>query len=204
MMEIILRFHPLINKCRSCLMQNRGLFVVVALSLLFVISSASNSHAQIYEITFSQSDIALSSDDYGDIVNIPGCHLKGEPGNPFLPVRTGHIAAPAGYEITGISAVNEVWMEIDGKFDIRPAPTPVPLSYEGPLPDVIRNQAVYGSSNAYPEQTMEFTGAGSMRGFSIGGFKINPLRYHPESGRVEMLERVSLQVDYAPGQSRFE
>ncbi|MBD3170661.1 MAG: T9SS type A sorting domain-containing protein [candidate division Zixibacteria bacterium] len=43
-----------------------------------------------------------------------------------------------------------------------------------------------------------------MRGFSIGGFKINPLRYHPESGRVEMLERVSLQVDYAPGQSRFE
>ncbi|MCP4631284.1 MAG: hypothetical protein GY855_00040, partial [candidate division Zixibacteria bacterium] len=171
----------------------KRLLVLVLVSVLVFMSSAMASR---YEFNFDPGNIQFSSDQYGDVLEIEGCHLTGNSGDPFIPVKVGHVAADFGAEITGIKILEENWIELPAVYNLRPAPTPVPISYTGILPDVIPNDEIYTSESAYPSSPIQFTGGNKMRGYSLGGFMIYPLRYYPLSGRVEVLDRLVIELEY--------
>ncbi|MCD6163504.1 MAG: T9SS type A sorting domain-containing protein [candidate division Zixibacteria bacterium] len=164
---------------------------------MFVIASAAGVWANSYEFAFDQNMIQPTSDQYGDLLEIEGCDLTGIPGEPFIPSKSGHIVLPFGTKADNIRIISESWIELPGEYNIKPAPTQVPISYKGPLPEIVRNNAIYSSDNPYPPSPMFFSGGGQMRGYSLAGYIIYPLRYYPVSGRLELLQKLEIEVDYS-------
>lgn len=174
----------------------RCILRVVFISM-FIVVSAAGAWSLSYEFAFDQTMVQLKSGQYGDLLEITGCNLTGVPGEPFIPVKSGHIALPFGTLADGIRIIDESWIELPGRFDIATAPTQVPISYEGPLPEVVRNTEIYSSDNPYPASPIFFSGGGQMRGYSLAGYMIYPLRYYPASGRIELLRKLTIEVEYA-------
>jgi len=170
---------------------------------LMLTTALAGAGASTYEFSFDQNALQKSGDQYGDLLKLKGCNMSGLPGDPFMPSKSGQLGAPFGSQIIDIKVIDESWVLLDGNYDIRPAPTPVPFSYSGPMPEIVRNSEIYSSDKPYPAEAFVFTGGGNMRGYAMGGFTVYPLRYYPHSGQVEFLQKMIVEIEYASAQSRF-
>jgi hypothetical protein len=136
-----------------------------------------------------------------------GLFMEGYPsareiGLPAIPSRVLAIAMPPGTKAAGVSIEGIEWYEVPGSYTIEWGQEPLPsdtTQAETP-PATQADAAVYNSDAVFPEQPVLLQGTGRMRKYSIADIRISPVRYYPQSGRIEACRSMSIRVDTAPGE----
>jgi hypothetical protein len=186
-----------------------AVILALALAMPLVLGAgalAANSDAGYPEsVAVSLEFPDLEVTDNGD--GTQGLFMQGYPsvreaGLPALPSRVLAIALPPGAEASAVTIEGENWYALPGTYTVewgQPAlscdedPEQEPIQAAEPDPEV------YSSDSAYPEASVILTGTGAMRAISIAEVEINPVRYYPQSRRIEVLRSLTLRVDTQAG-----
>ena len=141
-----------------------------------------------------------------------GFTLRGEPGEPLLPVRIYHFALPPGAVVSSVEILGEHNQVLEGVYRIPPAPGVIPLTADR---EAIRksrqdwqaaHDAVYRSDESYPPVVGRALGTGGARKFTLLRVAFSPLAYRPADGRLMLCRRAEVVVEYdrpRPGTDRY-
>ncbi|MBD3170659.1 MAG: T9SS type A sorting domain-containing protein [candidate division Zixibacteria bacterium] len=152
--------------------------------------------AVVFEIGFDRTQITVNEIGDKQIIELRGCHLTGMEGHPYLPAQNLNLPGGFGTRATGISILSQQWETLDGNYDIIPAPPVIKASHNGELPEMAVNERIYNTDAFYPQSAVMNTEFGTMRGYSIAGLELFPLRYNPVTGQVQLLRNIVIDVDY--------
>jgi len=132
-------------------------------------------------------------------LSMEGYPNRQEPGLPMLPSRAMAIAFPPGTIASSVQIVGQQWQQIPGAYKIAWGQPPVSDQSSDQPPKMKANQEVYSSDSAYPDAATILEGNGAMRAISIAEIQINPVRYYPQSGRLEACTSMTVSIDAATG-----
>ncbi len=132
-------------------------------------------------------------------LSMDGYPSRQEPGLPMLPSRAMAIAVPPGTIASSVQIVEQQWQQVAGAYKVAWGQPPVSDQSSDQPPKMDANQEVYSSDSAYPDAATILEGNGAMRAISIAEIQINPVRYYPESGRLEACTSMTLRIDATTG-----
>lgn len=165
--------------------------------LLLSVPLASASQTT-FTLTFSSGDLRFEKLQGFDKVVLDRCQLRGNPGDPLLPVRYVQIAIPPDMEVVSVRANSLDRLELPGSYDIIPAQEPRPLMdlpWKGQKPQLTSpNPQVYGLSSEFPGKTVEVLSHGFLAGQHIAGLAIYPLQYIPSQGRLILTSQIEIAL----------
>lgn len=138
------------------------------------------------------------TDQYGDniyfsppqIFEIPGGGHRVEmdgtqpdnsvPGAPILPRRRMDIFVPPGHQIQDIEVRYGDFEDIEGEYDVEFAELPIPISYEGPIPEANPDGDIYSRDSNYPgiSQNPAYN-IQRLHGVQIAQVDVHPVQYNP-------------------------
>ncbi len=131
----------------------------------------------------------------GQLFNVIECKeaiSSSEEGSPILPYFTEVIGLPADGQMH-ISILNSQ-KEYSDNMRIIPQEmiTPVDESYEKSF---YIDNAVYSSRKYIPENIVSDEGTALYRNWNFGTIRINPFRFNPLSGRLEIINSMDIQIN---------
>ena len=134
----------------------------------------------------------------GTTVLVENCLNLGREGEPLLPKYGAEILLPQGTVANEIRVVSAEFETLDETVEIQPASRRFPLSEEIPADyQLTQNEAIYNSDNPFPVQIIENFSTQFMAGHGIATFTVSPIRYFPQSNRVDYLTSVTLEIETA-------
>lgn len=149
-----------------------------------------------FTIRFDEGDLSFSDVEGYDLVEVERdkCELDGQPGTPWLPVRSVHILIPAGSKVAYVEAVVEDEIELEGQYKIYPAQRPHVISHAGPYAFDGPDAVVYASSSGVRPQAAELVDTVIVRGYHMAVVRVWPLDYVPVTGRLTLRRRINLSL----------
>jgi hypothetical protein len=150
-------------------------------------------------LTMDASDVVVGDNGEFHVIGIPGGRLMGSPGEPAIPVYAVHYGIPTGSRVKSFRIVETEWVGLGAGFlpvpIQRPARTGESLEFQPPEGEG------YRSSSWYPEEVFDYAGGGYLRGRKVEGFVVRPIRYRGDSGELEYLSRleVEIELEESPG-----
>ncbi len=146
-----------------------------------------------YVIETGESYDVLRSENY-DLLTMPNCDLNLEPGEPMIPVRPVYLKTKGDLTVTQIEITEIDGKFLEGYFDIPAAPQPQVLS--DPNPENIRlpDESIFGSDQGFPSCPLSISGQCNLRGNGVLALTYYPVRYHPLSGRIFLVEELTYKL----------
>jgi hypothetical protein len=148
-----------------------------------------------YEIKRAEQVDKISVVDYGHRLI---------PGKPDLPSRIYSIAIPPGAELVDVNYEISESILLSGSYNIAPVQMPSPLVIEE-NPEVYQQELnkynenyneVYGSSNPYPAEPVEFVQTGGYRKYNLVDVRVMPFTYYPQTGQLVYYPEINIDVSY--------
>jgi hypothetical protein len=161
---------------------------------------------QTYTITLkaNQYKIDTLSDNYHQLTMADFGFLS-IPGKPKLPSRNFAIALPPEANIISVEILRKEEITLDGKFNIKPSPIPLPQTKELEEEYERNYQETYFSNNPYPKEVVKYEGCGNMRKWRYALIRFTPFQYQPESKILTFIKNVQIQITYSlPLKSRVK
>ncbi|MEO0094665.1 MAG: C25 family cysteine peptidase [candidate division WOR-3 bacterium] len=126
-------------------------------------------------------------------INLENGASFGTPGAPEIPAFVYNISLPSNQRIKSVRVIDEEWSQILGEFYIYPvqAPAIIGETLEFTEPD----SAIYNSPLFYPQNIVTSFHSGNLRGYRIGQILITPFRYNPLLKRLELLNKLCLEIE---------
>lgn len=160
--------------------------------------------SQTYTITLRANEyiIDTTEDKYQEI-RMTEFGLLSIPGKPELPSRSFSVALPPEAKVISIDLANKMEIPIDGKFNVKPALSPVPgissKEYEKRAKEEYeRNyKEIYFTDNPYPEELVKLEGSGSMRKWRYVSIRFTPFRYKPNSQTLTFIKSATVKITYS-------
>jgi hypothetical protein len=185
-------------------MNRQGLSKVLllgALIALFAIPSSLLAEVSSQQtLRFSRSDLSFSEVEGYDVVKLQGCDYLLEVGKPMLPSQEVKVALPAGMEAKSVRVLNVTSEVVAGEYSIFPVQPPRKTNQSSEDLDLVApDAAVYGSSQAYPENLVEFLYQTDLAGQGMAVIRVNPVQYVPSSGKLTMYTSLSFMVEGVGG-----
>jgi len=124
-----------------------------------------------------------------------------EPGKPMLPAKGFLIAIPPGTEVYNVTATGVPPIEIEGNYNIAPAPPLAPTIdkkeyFQESMLEWQQNYDIaYASDQAYPEIEWKYTGTGALRKYSFVKVVFFPFSYLPQSGKLLFTSSLDVSID---------
>jgi hypothetical protein len=148
-------------------------------------------------VTFSANDIDFSQTDGYDILNVAGCHLAGEPGQPLLPCKAVNFVIPRGQGVSQVRVDVESKEHLPDSYYIYPAQPDAPGYEEEDFlgPDVY----IYGSSEPFPGVAVVEGQTTMAWGWKLCQVMVWPLEYIPADRQVWLYESVKVSLELCPG-----
>jgi uncharacterized protein (TIGR03382 family) len=178
-------------------MRARKTLAGLCLLAVLVVSSAVCAEELFLSVDF-QPPIS-SRNALGDVLEVPGAELMGNPGEPLLPRKAFYFLLPFGHRAANVRLEALVVEPLDGVYDIMPAQQPVPLSRMHLARPTAPDPAIYASEAAFPGRWVETASIQFKHGYALLPVIVHPLSYHPESGLVNRLASVTLVVETTEG-----
>ncbi len=125
-----------------------------------------------------------------------------EEGKPVLPVIPVKLIIPAGRDLDTVKVIPGKKKQLKGKFFIKHGQKSIPLLPGAKFTPTLSDKAVYESDNPYPNSLYEVVGVQRKRGVAILFVNLNPVLYHPLSGKISYFDILTLQVKTKPAKSR--
>jgi hypothetical protein len=173
-------------------------FALVAVAVASgIVAGRVQADTYVHSLSFAEKDLEYCKVEGYDLVTLRGARFLNRPGRPRLPLVPLRIALPAGCEVNGFNLVIRDSSELQGDFFVWPAQPPQSLSATRSSEFVAPLEAVYKSSNWYPERAAELIGWGRLGGVTVCDILVYPLRYHPVSGKVVLDTEIEVEIDYS-------
>jgi hypothetical protein len=119
-----------------------------------------------------------------------------EAGAPLVPYRAVSILLPQGAELKDVKVKHG--QPIVQKGIELPWGQP-PCTYSDTPVMVGKNEAIYGSNNAYPKEVFQVVGVEYVRGFAILNVNLFPVQYMPQSDTVKFYPKMTVEVQFGKG-----
>ena len=154
-----------------------------------------------FSVHFNETDLTFEKRGSFDLIQLDGCEVAGELGEPALPRKLTRIAIPRGYRVSSVKVVSFDATVLDGEYRIVPVQPEVPVSSSSRADWAEPDPAVYGRSTPFPEVIAVLKSQGSMSGNWLAGIEISPVRYIPADGKVILCTRIQfeLELELEPG-----
>ncbi len=162
-----------------------------------------DSHLLIqWEISgFYVDDLTLNGKDYHRINLSKHEQLQfGDAGEPSFPAIVELIQFP--HNSSGkVSLIEADWVDV-GTFSLPPRQ--LPTRDDGlPSPPFVINEKAYSSDIPIPEVKVSVNAVQGWGGVPVAGVSIKPIRYIPSTGGLEIARRMTVKVDFVPGDTRI-
>ncbi len=174
--------------------------------VVFLIIASGPASAQNLTLTFDAGAYRVVELPGGQQkIEMEGFTYTVEPGKPMLPSKSFLVALPPGAEVNSVIAQPLGRVQLDGIYRIQPATAQVPTSSDPKMTERFKQEwrdnyeATYSSDQAYPEQNGLYAGTGGLRKYTYATIIFCPFTYHPQSGRLEFTQTISVSIDYTPG-----
>jgi hypothetical protein len=149
-------------------------------------------------VTFGANDIDFSQTDGYDILNVAGCHLAGEPGQPLLPCKAVNFVIPRGQGVSQVLVEVESKNRVLGEYCIYPAQPDMP-SEDGFGSDFVGPDAdIYGSDEPFPGTFLEEGETSMAWGWKTYQVIVWPLEYIPADREIWLYETVKISLELVP------
>ena len=165
--------------------------------LLLVACLASHGAAVTISVTFEFPRPDVIYDGDACLVNVEGCPVFAEPGEPLLPVYTYRILIPHGERVASVTATPLEEEAIGVVRPVRWERYPLLLGYKGPVRAAVRSESVYGGG-PFPSSRARHVTTQTFRGYDIAYVRVYPVVYSGAAGVLVYARRIELEVDTAP------
>ena len=145
--------------------------------------------------TYDTGSLKRASKDGFDALEMPGLELmEDEPGTPWLPAETIHVALPSGAELRGFRVVRFA----EQKLLDNVVPPPVqPQEHTGTAARKVSPKVeAYARADIQPTEVALLTGDHNRAGHRTVSFRLNPLRYVGATKTVYAVSEVTLEIAY--------
>jgi|GEM_PF-1481685 len=171
--------------------------VILVLCQIFFFAGALSYGGEInITLPFSKYDFEFSKIEGYDLLRLKGekSALTGRAGEPLLPSCSIHVLLPPGADVKSYSTtvLKEVYLE--GFYKILPAQPQYPTSDPGLHKFVKPDPKAYASKTLEPSEMAIHQSTGSMKGYRIAVFRINPVGYIPGSGKILLRKHIQLSI----------
>lgn len=120
------------------------------------------------------------------------------PGEPALPSKIFSVLIPPGSKFISVEVIGKKIIPIKGNYVIKEAPTPQPISDldYSKVPEIPAKQEIYESNSEYPPEIITPGDSGQMRKYRVQQIIFTPFSYKPLSGELDLIEEVTLRINY--------
>jgi hypothetical protein len=163
---------------------------------------AGKTPSQTIRIPVNFESYNLEQTATGTKVRIKDFGRLSQPGEPYLPSRILSIAIPPGMEFTGFWYESGQEIILPGQFDVCPVmqqkipkgdpPLDVQISFDA------NYAAIYQSSEAYPNDIVEFVRTSGYREYNLVDLKVTPFRYKPDSRQLMYYPEIVIHLNCRP------
>jgi subtilisin family serine protease len=120
--------------------------------------------------------------------------LTGDEGKPVLPVIPAQFIIPAGKIIASVDIERNQKTILGGKNFIEFGKAKVPLIKDAKFKRSFPNPDIYQKDDAYPSKNGSLITVQKKRGVNIGIVNINPVQYHPKSGKLVVYSNLVVHI----------
>ena len=169
---------------------------------IFILSILLSTTASAGELTvtvpFDGSSVTMTEFAGYTTVSSPSTYPLSITGAPDLPVLPVQVALPAESRAVSVTLVSASYSPMRGRFNILPAVEQVPLSLmDGATIPIPRpNPDIYNASETFPGAIARLEDSSVLLGFPIARVSVYPVRWNPADGTLEVLESVTLLIEY--------
>ncbi len=135
----------------------------------------------------------VTKENYIEIL-YENCYNMGEEGNPLLPYFSTNILLPQGQEIENVRILTEEYYSIIDNITIQPASKKFPIYQKAENYQIVPNEAIYNSSNLFPDNMIDHVNTQYLAGHSIGSFLICPVAYWPAAKEAKFLKEIEFEI----------
>jgi len=135
-----------------------------------------------------------------DEIEVPNVGQNLEPGEPALPQEGIYIALPAGATVSEIKVVKEEKKTIKLNKKLKPAPTPTFDEHEPP--QYIPKTDIYEKDEVFPGVLYKDLGKTQLGDVNVLHLMVYPVQYYPHSNKVDLYQRIELEISYELGTLR--
>jgi len=150
-------------------------------------------------IEFSPEDLRIDAFRGYDRIEFAGGGSLAEIGAPALPAVQVRVALPEGAVLSGLSVRVESVEAVPGRFTVWPAQPPLAMSAPRPETFVPPDAALYASAAPYPSEAAVYLRHADLGGQGMAILELRPVRYRPAAGALEVLTRLTLEIETAAG-----
>lgn len=147
-------------------------------------------------IPFDPSSVTLSEDGMFTVPSLPGMSLIEAEGQPRLPTLPTRVALPTGCRATSVEVLDAVYAAVPGEHRIAPAGPLVPLSFIGQAVPAAPDMHIYSRDIAFPFESCELSSSGVVWGIPVAYLTVYPVRWNPSTLEIEVLQYLSVGIEY--------
>lgn len=166
----------------------KRLFLFLILTCCFAMS------AQTINKTYHFDEPKINKIRGYDQIELDGCMISAEAGNPSLPYQSVSILLPQGFEAQNIRVELSDFVEMEGSYNLYPYQSARPYSqktYEG----FLKNEELYSSKQVYPSECNGIITTNYMNGYAFAFSAFTPVQYIPASGKVFYATTATVSID---------
>jgi len=170
-----------------------SIFILLSTSLVSGIYLSDQINQTYYFEKPSIDTIDIEGITYHQI-HMSGLQTVENPGKPCLPVKGVYLLLPYQSKVDSITITVNNPISLGKDYLVKPASTPVPLSYinlsEPPSPD----KKIYNSSSIYPGTLYSMIGTYWFRGYQILVLNLHPVQYKPTTGEILYYSSMTVNI----------
>lgn len=167
---------------------------------IFVILASATAFAGELTVTvpFDASTVAMTDFAGYTTVTSPSTYPLSIIGAPNLPVLPVQIALPSESRAVSVTVIEASYAPLRGRYNILPATEQVPLSLMdgATIPMPRPDPGIYNSTETFPGGIAKLENSAVLLGFPVARVSVYPVRWNPADGTIEVLESVTLNVEY--------
>jgi hypothetical protein len=149
-----------------------------------------------HTVFFSRANLNFDRIMDYDLIKLEGSNYLSAIGLPMLPMKTIHLALPAGMKTERVRIISIESEKIDGEFSIFPAQPPIEISRsDDNIAFVEPDPVIYNSSTPYPVETVRLIRQYDLAGQAIAEIRVAPIRFIPAEKRIELITSVTFAVE---------
>ena len=178
-------------------------YLCLSCAAFLMISSAGVAGAQSAierEFSFDPARVRIERTAGALQVSVPGAMREFRSGRPDLPWASERVDLPIGMRIRSVRIVSLESRPLaeSGRLLSAIRPTPGLGTLERSQPDA----AFFSHRGFLPDPAVELGTQGFERGANVAFLQVSPVRWDPESGRLEAVTRVKVSIELAPTNAR--
>lgn len=127
-------------------------------------------------------------------IKCPGLTNYGQPGAPWLPVKTVTLLLPPQARVSSVKIQNR-YKDLPGSYNILPAQQCLPISENTPK-NFLKDSLIYQSNASYPADPLTSWHQGNLGGYNLLNLIVCPFSYQPLDGKLKMLQDLDIIVEY--------